>query len=375
MLVISGAQLLGTKKERGWGGSQNVDYIMNGFKKNGVDEIHYVEMRYPGMLNFNAIGLKQTYSEREWGHLYTPQQGFAGLGEDQVKQQVDWFLEVVEFLLLGAEYDFIFLLEHNLIERYFPVIKKNAPDTPVFYYELDALPNSVIENKKEFFKQMDGIICVEGAFQVLLKQVDIENTITINNGVDTSVFYPIDNLDKTILANFIGNYAKQREEQLEYLFFEPSNLFPDETFLLRGTEKDHTPDYKLAAYPNIIRDGYAMHPEICRIHNSSHLAVSSHFGMWLDYPGVTGQKVFEIMASGTPPLSHDSIGMQSVIEDYKTGFLANNIDDVIERYQYCLDNPNEAKKIGMAAHKKAVENFTWDKRVEDMMKYIKGTNK
>jgi len=44
-------------------------------------------------------------------------------------------------------------------------------------------------------------------------------------------------------------------------------------------------------------------------------------------------------------------------------------------YQYCIDNPNEAKRIGRSAYKRAVEEFTWDKRAEEMMKHIRGVLK
>ena len=145
-------------------------------------------------------------------------------------------------------------------------------------------------------------------------------------------------------------------------------------FLLRGSIKELPDEYDLTGYSNVIRDGYAMHPEICRIHNSSVLAVASHFGKWLGFDGVTGQKCFEIMGSGIPCLTHDSIGMRSIIKDYETGFLANTLEGVIERYQYCIDNPKEAERIGRNANKVAMNNYTWKHRTKEMLRFINETH-
>lgn len=376
MLVISGAQLNGTAKHRGWGGSQNIDYIMRAFKNNGVDEINYVEMRYPAFEQFNAMKRDQCVWEKDWGIVHAPERKHDEWSKEALERQQYLFFEMLEYVLLDAEYDFILCVEHNLIVEYMNIVKR-LTDKPVFLYEFDALPDTVISTKINTFKLMDKIFCVEGSLEVLLESVGIEpdTAVTINNGFDPKVFHPIEGIEKNILANFIGNFAKQRQRELEYLFFEPSNVFKNHKFLLRGADKQESEDYPTENYPNIVRDGYAMHKEICNIHNASTLAVASHFGMWLPFPGVTGQKVFEIMGSGTPCLSHNSIGMQSVIDNYKTGFLVNDLKESIEVYQYCIDNPNEAKRIGRSAYKRAVEEFTWDKRAEEMMKHIRGVLK
>ena len=376
MLVVSGAQLLGTVKRRGWGGSQNIDYIMNAFKENGIDEINYCEMRYPGSPEYNAMEADQCYMEKEWGALHAPERQSDVWGEEPLKKQESMFLELLEYLLLDAEYDFIYIIEHNLLEYTLDVIK-NITDKPIYCQEFDALPSQVVAKKIEQFKQLNGTICIEGALELILQEqgVDESKTVTINNGFDPKTFHPKEGIEKTILSNFIGNFAPQRQKELEYLFFEPSNYFVDKTFLLRGSIKPKPhPDYNISMYPNIIRDDYATHQEICNIHNSSTIAASSHFGMWLNYPGVTGQKVFEIMGAGTPSLTHDSIGMQSIIENYKTGFLVKDLKESIDAYQYCIDNPDEVKKIGQAAHKVAIENYTWSHRAKSILEFINETN-
>ena len=63
---------------------------------------------------------------------------------------------------------------------------------------------------------------------------------------------------------------------------------------------------------------------------------------------------------GIPSIASDVGGTKEAVLHNKTGIIINNIDDIYQSIHNLLINPNQRKKLGESARKRAVEDFNWD---------------
>lgn len=75
-----------------------------------------------------------------------------------------------------------------------------------------------------------------------------------------------------------------------------------------------------------------------------------------------GLVILEAMAAGLPVITTTNTGGPDVIEDGKEGFIvpAGNVEALREKMSYFIQNPEQAFKMGQAAHQKA-RQYTWEK--------------
>ena len=75
-----------------------------------------------------------------------------------------------------------------------------------------------------------------------------------------------------------------------------------------------------------------------------------------------GLVILEAMAAGLPVIATQNTGGPDVIEEGREGFIvpAGNTDALRERMVYFIQNPEQAAKMGRAAHLKAAQ-FTWER--------------
>jgi phosphatidylinositol alpha-1,6-mannosyltransferase len=74
---------------------------------------------------------------------------------------------------------------------------------------------------------------------------------------------------------------------------------------------------------------------------------------------------------GIPSIASDVGGTKEAVLHNKTGIIINNIDDIYQSIHNLLINPNQRKKLGENARKRAVEDFNWDIVIK---KYLDATN-
>ena len=86
-------------------------------------------------------------------------------------------------------------------------------------------------------------------------------------------------------------------------------------------------------------------------------------------------KLFEYMASGVPVVASDVPSLREVLNK-RNSFLAppNDPKALAEEVRGILSNPDEAEARASAA-RIDVEAYTWDKRAEDMLNFLKQRTK
>jgi len=82
-----------------------------------------------------------------------------------------------------------------------------------------------------------------------------------------------------------------------------------------------------------------------------------------------GINVLETMATGRPCIGVKTNGLWDYIIDNITGYLVNldDINEIVEKINYLLDNPDEAKHMGMNGRKIVEEKFNIEKRIEKII--------
>ncbi len=83
-----------------------------------------------------------------------------------------------------------------------------------------------------------------------------------------------------------------------------------------------------------------------------------------------GISTVEAMGSGTVPVVFNSGGQKEIIEDGKSGYLCNKIEDFISRTKELINNEDLLKRMSMASIRRSA-NFSGDRFCDDVKNIIK----
>jgi len=85
------------------------------------------------------------------------------------------------------------------------------------------------------------------------------------------------------------------------------------------------------------------------------------------YPETFGRVYFEAMAMGIPIICAKNTGIYGFFKEGEEGLSVNhrNTNDIAEKLNYLISNPDERARIGKAG-KKLVENYTWETIIEEI---------
>lgn len=91
-------------------------------------------------------------------------------------------------------------------------------------------------------------------------------------------------------------------------------------------------------------------------------------------PELLGQTLLEGMSCGLPAICTDVASMPEVVEDGVTGFVVppNNPAALGEKIRWLRSHPDEATRMGQAARRRVLENFTWEKVVDRCLDAYEG---
>ena len=113
--------------------------------------------------------------------------------------------------------------------------------------------------------------------------------------------------------------------------------------------------------------GSQPHPRVME-----HMAQCDIFSLpsWQEGFGVV---YVEAMANGKPVIGCQGEGVEDVVEHGKTGLLVKprDVDSLVEALDFLLSHPKEARAMGERARKLVLENYTWEKNAEKIIKIYK----
>jgi glycosyltransferase involved in cell wall biosynthesis len=112
-------------------------------------------------------------------------------------------------------------------------------------------------------------------------------------------------------------------------------------------------------------EGYANNTHEALLYNATSLALSiSHF----NYSRYFSDRLLREMACGCCVLSHRFQDCELEFEDKKHIVYWDDHQDLLEKVQYYLTHPTEARKIGDEASRYVSENYNWENVIENLKK-------
>ena len=89
-----------------------------------------------------------------------------------------------------------------------------------------------------------------------------------------------------------------------------------------------------------------------------------------EYEGF-GLVTVEYMLSSLPVIGYNHSGTSEIVENKETGILYNDEDGLVSAMEYCLNNPDEIRKMGVNGKKRAKDLFTAEKNTAEIITMYK----
>lgn len=172
-----------------------------------------------------------------------------------------------------------------------------------------------------------------------------ENTITINNFIDTKKISQKETVEEQIVVT-TGRISAQKNPQL---FNRIASDLPHVSFIWVGDGplKDELKS------PNITITGYVSRAEVLDYLTNTTIYLQT--SLWEGMP----VSILEAMATGLPIVASDIIGNRDLLENGRTGYLCNPADpgSFIERISALLKDESLQKELGNQARTEAIAKF------------------
>lgn len=135
----------------------------------------------------------------------------------------------------------------------------------------------------------------------------------------------------------------------------------DKTFIA-GQETPHQEEITEMVKNSGIKHAYINYNDMPSFYNNTKVYVqTSVVETW-------GLAITEAMSCGIPVVSTNVGAISEQVTNGTEGYLCNNKDQMIDRIKYLLENPDEARQMGLNGRKKVLENFTMDKYLDNILK-------
>lgn len=261
--------------------------------------------------------------------------------------------------LLDRKYDILFYVRTFIIDYYYFKLKSIFNDKKITIHTIEnALPYPADERYNKIAKanalNSDYVFSISNyAAETAEKEYGIKTPI-VYVGVDTTLFIPPkkkkSNLKIKVL--YVGSF---QERKRPYLVLEAAKHFPDVAFHLIGegplkerllsiTEKEKLNNVEIS--------GNLPTEELLSYYQNSDIFLfpSIHEGF--------GKVTIEAASCGLPAIVFDSYKPEAVL-DGETGFIVKDFQEMLNKLEILINNPNLRYKMGKKAREHA-KNFDWD---------------
>jgi glycosyltransferase involved in cell wall biosynthesis len=244
--------------------------------------------------------------------------------------------------------------------------------------------HNLSNNHKKYFsfwKKCQKVIVISGALKKDLTALGLgsEKILVAHDGVDLEKFSISDSkenirqklnlpINKKIIL-YVGHFYKWKGVQV---LADVARELKDCLVVFVGGQDDQFENFKEKNnLDNIIYTGYRNQTEIPSYLQSADILVLPNSKNDIKSKYTSPLKLFEYMSSGVPIIASDLDSLKDVLnEDNAVFFEPDNSSDLSLKIQNILDNESVAKNISEQTLED-VQKYTWQKRVENIIKFIK----
>jgi len=196
----------------------------------------------------------------------------------------------------------------------------------------------------------------------------------IQNGINPKEFCPIKEKQEDIDVFYVGRLIKIKG--IQYLIkaialLKESGSFKNLNVVIGGTGPYHKKIASLIQKLDLSRDvhlvGYVDDEKLNSYYNRSKLVVLPSYAK----EGVL-TTLLEAASASRAVITSNCCGMIDFIKDNENGqlFEPKNENDLKDKIEYLLKNKQERKKLGKAARKTILSNWTWEKSIARLLDLI-----
>ncbi len=173
--------------------------------------------------------------------------------------------------------------------------------------------------------------------------------------VETGFFTSSNHKQHGTIVSICRLHPKKKSEQMINLF---RKLKGDYRFALAGALPNEFPEYGKQLMVTATQD-----PRVSILFNPTDSEIKNLYKkatiFWYTYTKEEfGLPVAEAMSCSTPVVALRGGGVNEIIADNQTGFLANSENDFLEKTSLLLSNDSLCRQMGVAARRRVEENFS-----------------
>ena len=237
----------------------------------------------------------------------------------------------------------------------FPLFHKSTEIIAVSHHLANSLKNFYFVNQERINLVFHGTDT-----EIFKPDKESRNSIRDRYGISTDI--------KVLLV--ASTVSKQKGFNLALKAFKRILSTHPNTKLLVVGEGDYLEDLKKLAHQfdvqnNVIFAGHISNEEIFRFYNASDIFLFPTLRV-----EAFGRVLIEAMSCKKPIIASRIGGIPSIIDDGENGLLITpgNIEELIDKILFLLQNETFANKLATNAREKAVKKFSLEKMVEETIK-------
>jgi hypothetical protein len=250
----------------------------------------------------------------------------------------------------NKDLDFIFDFRANFPEIV-EWVEKRKIEVPMFKFAINAIDRPYIAKMSLFTK----VCYVEKYAKPLMDKYKKENTIFLGMAANPYIYHPIKR-DKIYDISFFGQHYGERAYWLKIL----------KMFCNNRTYKIYFP------FGDGVENPWSF-ADINELYNKTKINLS--FAPKSRLGRIVNLRTFEICMSGNFQLMQYTPCIEDFFEIDKEIVCWKNKKELFKKVLYYLENEKEREKIAENGYKRAIENHTWSKRLDQIGTFLKSTKK
>jgi len=234
--------------------------------------------------------------------------------------------------------------------------KKIVPDVIISNWSGDIRAN-VIHQLNVMSRAINYTFISSTGQLDLYKKVGVQNIKYWQIGYDPKVHYPKNYATFSYDVSFIGNNY--------------GNTFPDGNLRMSAVQRcQQVFGNRFGIFGGGWGNSHPCDPkDACEIYNKSICTLSiSNFNNVSHY---FSDRLLYCLASGRPTISWYFPGIESYFTDGEEIFYAKNVQDIVDKVNFCKQNPDKANEVGMRGAQKVLAEHTYTSRAQELL-YLVG---